>query len=114
LEWSLKPAVQNREWLLQVSEEAGTPLPSVLANQPILYSFLEWVWEAFSELNSYRTFSGTMAGMIPNPLALSEIRVYAEINGIDGEDFTDLLYYVKELDSEWCRKYLESLKSKSK
>lgn len=68
---------------------------------PTLYEDLQEVWRAFQELNDCRT-----NGFSPNPIQLSEIKVWCEMNEI-----SDIHYYhylIKALDKEYINAHIET------
>ncbi|MEN6306683.1 MAG: hypothetical protein ABFD91_02915 [Anaerohalosphaeraceae bacterium] len=73
----------------------------VPADFPALYEDIEEVWRAFRELNECRT-----SGFNPNPIPLSEIKVWCDINEI-----RDVHYYhdlIKALDKVYLDAYIET------
>lgn len=81
------------------------PIPEVIKNAPDLMVGLELFYNAFVELNSSRQF-----GFSEGPIPWKAIHDYCDANEIQGEQRSDLFYFVNEMDSE----YLEILREKSK
>ena len=83
-----------------VSENADAPIPDSIAKAPELFEGSFDIWRAFATLSQSRTynFSGS------NPLQVSEILAYFEMFGIsDFEEREELVYLIKELDSEFLK-----------
>jgi hypothetical protein len=84
--------------IIQQCTREGLPLPKKIANAPQLGLGLELYYDAFLELNSCRA-SGW--GLMPIPW--SAIRDYAETFDLDEEQFEDLYYYVRVMDTEFMK-----------
>lgn len=110
MEWSFKPASQNREWLETVSKEYGVEVPA-LENEHALYRHLHWVWSFFLDLNKFRKFR--QEG--PEPLSYAEIESLAALRGMcHNADIEDLLYYIPAMDQKYLELAHESMKKDRK
>ncbi len=85
------------------------PLPSKIANAPELYLGLEFVYDAFAELNSCRTH-----GMSEGPIPWTAMNTYCGVYGVEGEAKQDFFYLVRALDNAYLDYQAEKQKKKSK
>lgn len=83
----------------------GMPLPDRIQNAPELNLGSELFYTGFLELTSCRQI-----GMGLGPIPLLSILEYCLINGIDGEQREDFIWFIQRLDS----KYLEWSKARAK
>lgn len=98
MRWSQKPTAKNKAWLEELAKEDPTLSIKTLEDEPELFSHLNWVWEAFGELNYRRGVS--MSG--PVPITMSDIEAYSRFRGIHSLHERDrLLNYLRVLDQEW-------------
>lgn len=72
-------------------------LPTRVENAPQVQLGLELYWIAYSDLTTCRPPS--FAGVPPIPW--TAIATYAQINMLDHEQFSDLVYFVRQLDDEF-------------
>lgn len=82
-----------------------TPLPPSIQNAPELWLGLELYYGAFCDLDSDRSF-GWSAGPIP----WTSIRRWADTYGVTGDQFNDLVYFIRAMDAA----YLSYCKAKEK
>lgn len=74
------------------------PLPDRIQNAPELYQGLELYYNGFTELTSCR-----QVGYGLGPIPMLSILEYCMVNGIEGEQREDFVWFVQRLD----QKYLE-------
>lgn len=79
------------ELIRKQSEQFQMPLPEKIANAPELNWRLGFFWKSFQDLNTCRTFNGTISYM--------DIEMYAVIHGIDGNQKEDLHYMIRAMDN---------------
>lgn len=88
------------ENVLRQARLAGDPVPDRIANRPQLLPGLDFFLFAFYDLSTER-----QAGMGVMPIPWSAMHGYALAHDMSGEDYEDLLYLVRALDTA----YLKSL-----
>jgi hypothetical protein len=84
----------------------GMPLPDRIQNAPELNLGSELFYTGILELTSCRQM-----GMGIGPIPLLAILEYCLINGIDGEQREDFIWFIQRLDSkyiEWSKSRAES------
>jgi len=74
--------------------------PSLAAPAPELSRWLVPAWEAFSILSGDRQI-GAMGGA--GPIPFTSIDRYAAREGIEGEDFDELLHFLRHLDGIYLK-----------
>ena len=72
----------------------GDKLPDSIANRPELIFGLQFYWEAFWCLSSERA-----VGMAEGPIPWSSVANYAETFGLPLDQFSDLWYIIKAMDT---------------
>jgi len=82
----------------------GNPIPDRIVNAPELQIGLQLYLDAFLHLDSER-----QSGFGPAPIPWSAIKEYAEYLKLDGEQTSDLFFFVRKMDSA----HLERLQAKS-
>lgn len=85
--------------LARQSAQMGQPLPESIANAPELYSGLEIYLQAFNDLDSERSHA-----MGITRIPWSAIINYAKINEFNQDQTDDLVYLIRSMDSEHCKK----------
>ena len=65
-----------------------------LNERPSVFLSIRWIWDAFFVLSAVRTNSG----IGPNPIQMSEIFVYCQINDIVGTDVSYLSRAIMQMD----------------
>lgn len=109
MRWSQKPTAKNKAWLEQLAKEDPSLSIKTLDEEPKLFSHLNWVWEAFGELNYRRGVS--MSG--PVPITMMDIEAYARFRGIASAIERDrLLHYLRVLDQEWMTNHYTEQKKR--
>ncbi len=82
-----------------------TPLPPSIQNAPELGLGLELYYGAFCDLDSCRSF-----GWGTGPIPWTAVRQWADTYDIYGEQFDDLVYFIRAMDAA----YLGYCKAKEK
>lgn len=62
-------------------------------------------WEAFQTLSRSRTWTATLAGLMPNGLVYSEIAAYARDHGL-ADEIDDVVMLLQELDYVWMEYFV--------
>lgn len=107
MRWSQKPTSKNKAWLEEIKKSQPHLRIKTLEEEPELLSHLNWVWEAFGELNYRRGVS--MAG--PVPITMSDIEAYCRFRSIFSPYERDrFLIYLRALDQEWMKNHYEDHK----
>jgi len=76
--------------------QQGHPIPERIANAPEIKEHMRFYIEAFFDLTSERQI-----GFAEGPIPFFAIVNYARLLDCDAEDFADLLYFIREMDSEY-------------
>jgi hypothetical protein len=84
------------------------PLPESIANAPELELGLELFFSAFWDLTTCRP-----SGWSVQPIPWSAIIEWGQMHELDYEEMDDLLFYVREMDSEFID-YVAEQNSKKK
>jgi hypothetical protein len=89
----LRSKPDEEDALIRLSAQQGRPVPSKIANQPVLTEVDELFWLAFTHLATERIPDGAIPW-------LSIVR-WAEYYGLDDEDAEDLIEVVRAMDSAY-------------
>jgi hypothetical protein len=81
--------------LQQVAKVTGRTPPDLVT--PVFPDRLAHVWQAFVELHSGRSYSGSG----PNPLSWSDIKAWDDLMGLGLKEWE--IRAIKALDSVWLR-----------
>ena len=82
-----------------------------LDNEPELYPDVQFVWSAFGELSSSRTYGFGH----PNPVQIGEIKAWLDLNAVtDLEDRREIVLLVQAMDRTYLSFAQEQTKSKNK
>jgi len=94
--------------LARQSKQMGQPLPERISNAPELYDGLQIYLQAFNDLDSERSHA-----MGITQIPWSAIINYAKVNDFSQDQTDDLVYLVRAMDSEHCKKLDAKQKSKN-
>jgi hypothetical protein len=83
----------------------GEPIPERIANAPKLDVYSEFYIRAFNDLSSERN-----SGFGEGPIPINSIFAYARHYGMNDEEESDLVYFIRVLD----KVYLNHQNSKTK
>lgn len=92
LEWGDK-----LQWLEEMSDEQGHDLKA-LASRPDLLDHLEWVWQAFLDLNGDRQL-----GFGQGPIMWLSIDAYARRHRVKDERFDRLVSLLGRMDAAYLK-----------
>ena len=113
LEWVLKQAPQKErgKWLAEIRAKGiskTTPQGKKVeqSDEPELLPQSVWLWEAFSDLSSQRTYHDNG----PQAIALPEINSWAELNAINTYDRAFLSRMMIKMDRKWLEVKYASIK----
>lgn len=82
------------------------PLPEKIANAPELFLGLELYFTAFLNLTSCRTQGYGTEGPIP----FTQMQIYCEFEGINGDQREDLLDHMQHMDAAYLKHKAQKLK----
>lgn len=82
---------KNGTRVIEQCYRAGRPIPKWISGAPSLRPGLSWIYQAFNQLSTERNGWG---GGIP----WSKIMEYADRLGLDADDRSDLLFFIREMD----------------
>lgn len=80
-------------------------MPDAIKNAPELLPGLQFVFEAFGELNTTRAM-----GQVEGPIPWTAIREYAEVYDVRGDEFDEFNYLIRAMDLEYMSFRSEELK----
>lgn len=81
---------------------SGLPMPDRIANAPELRKGLELYYAAFFDLDSERSHA---VGVTAIPR--SKVKEYADDYDFDEEQREDLIYFIKAMDTDHCKRLRE-------
>lgn len=114
MEWSLKPAAKNKEWLNKVKLEQGIKISSLDA-EPVIRLDILWIWEVFCELNRARGTVFTGGGVMHTPITYAEIYYYCSLNSIEDARSKMLLNkLIPAMDRVYMIDHIESIAKQNK
>ncbi|MCW2763976.1 MAG: hypothetical protein JWR85_4177 [Marmoricola sp.] len=86
--------------------QSGQPLPDRIANAPELEIGLSLYLDAFFDLDSERSHA---AGITAIPY--SQIRDYANAYDFDAEQTSDLMFFIRNMDTDHMKRLGEKMKA---
>lgn len=99
----------NEQSIAKQSYMMGMPLPDFIANAPKLETGLQLFLQAFFDLDSERSH-----GMGVTSIPFSKIMDYAERFNLDEEDTEDMIFFVRQMDSDHTNRIAKKAKNGKK
>lgn len=89
--------------------QRGIPLPTKIANSPVLLAGLEIYYRAFLDLTTCRNSGGMSEG----PIRWDSVVTWCQFYGLSKEQSEDLIYFIGKMDSAYL-KYKDDQSEKAK
>jgi hypothetical protein len=99
--------------LVRQARLAGNPIPDRIKNKPKLYPGLRIFMDTFWDLEYDRPWLSGMS-CVPLPIPWQTIHNYCTAHNFTGALYTDMLYFIRELDSVYTRHITKKINGKSK